>query len=81
MYLCVNIYMTTIYTHRYTCICIHDIWVNPILYVNRQLSTAAVVFDAKAINRAIITLKQTACRFPTVGAAAPAALGGRRAGA
>ena len=27
------------------------------------------------------TLKQTACRCPTVGAAAPAALGGRRAGA
>jgi len=28
------------------------------------------------INRAIITLKQTACRCPTVGTAAPAALGG-----
>ena len=37
---------------------------------------AAVAFDAMAINTAIITLKQTACRYPTVGAAAPAALGG-----
>jgi len=33
-----------------------------------------------AINNAIITLKQTACRCPTVGATAPAAIGGRRAG-
>ena len=29
----------------------------------------------------VAVLKQTACRCPTVGAAAPAALGGRRAGA
>jgi len=49
--------------------------------VNEQLSKAAVAFDARAINTAIITLKQTACRCPTVGAAASAALGGRRAGA
>jgi len=44
----------------------------------QQLSKAAGAFDARAINTAIITLKQTACRCPTVGAAAPAALGGRR---
>jgi len=44
-------------------------------------SKAAVAFDARAINTAIIKLKQTACRCPTVGAAAPAALGGRQAGA
>ena len=47
----------------------------------QQLSKAAVAFDARAINAAIITLKQTACRCPTVGAAAPPAIGGRRAGA
>jgi len=47
----------------------------------QQLSKAAVAFDARAINAAIITLKQTACRCPTVGAAAPTAIGGRRAGA
>jgi len=47
----------------------------------QQLSKAAVTFDARAINNAIITLKQTACRCPTVEAAAPAAIGGRRAGA
>jgi len=47
----------------------------------QQLSKAAVAFDARAINTAIITLKHTACRCPTVGAAAPAALGKRRAGA
>jgi len=43
-----------------------------------------VIFDAKAINRAIITLKQNTYRLPTVGAAAPdiqAARGMRRAGA
>jgi len=44
-----------------------------------------IAFDARAINAAIITLKQTACRCPTVGAAAPTAaptaIGGRRAGA
>jgi len=47
----------------------------------QQLSKAAVAFDVRAINAAIITLKQTACRCPTVGAAAQTAIGGRRAGA
>jgi len=36
---------------------------------------------APTVRSVIITLKQTARRCPTVGAAAPAALGGRRAGA
>jgi len=37
--------------------------------------------EYRRVNAAIITLKQTACRCPTVGAAAPTAIGGRRAGA
>jgi len=47
----------------------------------RIIGRKGVAFDARAINAAIITLKQTACRCPTVGAAAPTAIGGRRAGA
>jgi hypothetical protein len=45
----------------------------------QQLARAAVIADAKNINQGIISLKQSACSAPTVGAEAPAVYAAREA--
>jgi len=67
----IYIYVYILYIYVYIC----DIYI----YIRRPASAEGLGWVVNV--NSIITLKQTACRCPTVGAAAPAAHWGRRAGA